>query len=213
MTDRSPVRPDDLRRAATLCRHTLTPALDHDWTIRAHDLEWSCRRTLDHLPDALLFYAVHLATRSAERLPPARNSDPSSSISDLLSIVEEVAAILAAVAEAAPPTARGFHAAGLADPEGFLAMGCAETLIHTNDIAVACALLFDPPADLCSGVVRRLFPWAPAEITPWDALRWAAGRIALPDRPRLDADWWWQCAPLAEWDGEIKRRTTPPAWR
>jgi hypothetical protein len=61
--------------------------------------------------------------------------------------------------------------------------------------------------------VARIFPWAPAEGDPWAALRWAAGRAALPDRERLGPDWYWHCAPLAEWDGTIKKRTTPPAWR
>jgi hypothetical protein len=61
-------------------------------------------------------------------------------------------------------------------------------------------------------VVRRLFPWAPTDVDPWQALRWACGRTALPDRPRLGPDWWVHCAPLAEWDGTIKRRTSPPAW-
>ena len=27
-----------------------------------------------------------------------------------------------------------------------------------------------------------------------------------------DADWWWQSAPLAEWDGAPRRRTSPPPW-
>jgi len=26
-------------------------------------------------------------------------------------------------------------------------------------------------------------------------------------------DWWWQCAPLDEWDGTMRARTVPPAWR
>ena len=28
-----------------------------------------------------------------------------------------------------------------------------------------------------------------------------------------DPGWWWQSAPLAEWDGKPRRRTSPPRWR
>jgi hypothetical protein len=48
---------------------------------------------------------------------------------------------------------------------------------------------------------------------PWDGLRWAAGRAALPDREQLGPDWYWHCPPLSEWDGTIRKRTAPPAWR
>lgn len=213
MTDRGPVRPDDLRRAAALGRAALEPALDRDWTTLAREMEWSCRQTLDHLPDALLFYAANLATAATERRPHPRNGDPARSVAELLTILESAAALLAAIAEAAPPGTRAFHPAGRADPEGFLAMGCTEILLHTDDIAAALGVPFRPPADLCERVTRRIFPWAPIDADPWDALRWAAGRIALPDQARLDANWWWHCAPLAEWDGSVKRRTVPPAWR
>jgi hypothetical protein len=66
--------------------------------------------------------------------------------------------------------------------------------------------------DLALPITRRLFPWAPNDVAPWAALRWAAGRAALPDRPRLGPDWYWHCAPLSEWDGTITKRTAPPAW-
>ena len=213
MADREPVRPDDLRRAAAHCRETLTPALDRDWETLAREMEWTCRRTLDHVADALLYYASHLATGATKRQPPLRNGDPARTVAELLTVVEEAAAVLAAVAGAALPDARGFHAAGMANAEGFLAMGCTEILLHTDDIAAALGVPFAPPADLCARADRRIFPWAPTDAPPWDALRWGGGRIALPDRERLDPSWWWHCAPLAEWDGTVKRRTVPPAWR
>ena len=42
---------------------------------------------------------------------------------------------------------------------------------------------------------------------------WAAGWISLPGYERLGPDWYWYPAPLAEWDGTIKKRTAPSAWR
>ena len=204
--------PDDLLLAATACREALTPALAADWTVPAGDLDWDCRRTLDHVADALAFYAVHLATRATARRTPARNGDPARFPADLLTVVEATAAVLAEVVRAAPPGTRAFHPAGLADPESFLAMGCEEILIHTGDVAQGLAQPFRPPPELTARVLRRLFPWAPTDVDPWTALRWASGRAALPDRPRLGPDWYWHCTPLAEWDGTVKRRTVPPAW-
>ena len=206
------VSADDLLDAARGCRTTLAPALGADWSVPAGELDWDCRRTLDHVADALLHYAAHLATRAPARLPHLRDGDPSRTPAELLSVVETAAAILAAVAVSAPPEARGFHGAGMADPEGFLAMGCEETLIHTDDIARGLGLPFRPPDGLSERVLRRLFPWAPVGEEPWATLRWVSGRAPLGDRPRLDPDWYWHCAPLAEWDGTVRKRTRPPGW-
>jgi hypothetical protein len=50
--------PADLMTAARVCRETLAPALDRDWSGPAGDLEWDCRRTLDHIVDTLFLYAA-----------------------------------------------------------------------------------------------------------------------------------------------------------
>jgi hypothetical protein len=207
------VSPDDVMNAAASCRAALAPALGDDWTVDAGDLEWDCRRTLDHISDSLFFYAASLATRATGRLSPPRNGDPTADPATLLSTVECAAAILAEVGRAAPPDTRAFHPAGMADVCGWMALGCEEILLHTADITQSLGLPYRPPNDLSARMLARLFPWAPSEIDPWDSLRWATGRAALPDRPRLGPDWYWHCAPLSEWDGTVKRRTTPPAWR
>jgi hypothetical protein len=203
---------DDLIGTAARCRAALEPALAEDWTARAGDLNWTCQRTLDHIVDTLFFYAVMLATRATARPVPARDGDPSKSPAELLTILESAAAILADVARAAPPGTRAFHPAGMTDPAGFLALGCEEMLIHTDDIAIGLGCPFSPPAELVERVLWRLFPWAPAGHEPWRTLKWACGRVALPDRERLDPNWYWHSAPLSEWDGTIKRRTAPPHW-
>ncbi len=206
------LRPNDLLAAATVCREALLPARHDDWSVPTGDLTWDCRRTLDHVVDSLLFYAAHLATRATYRLPPLRNGDPALAVEDLLASVETAATVLAELARSAGPEARAFHPAGMADASGFVAMGCAEILIHTADIAEGLSRPFQPPDGLIAAVVARIFPWAPEHADPWAAFRWACGRASLPDRDRLGPDWWWHCAPLAEWDGTRKVRTTPPAW-
>ncbi len=203
------LRTDDLRLAARVCAQALTPAVDRDWRVRAGDLEWDAYATLDHVIDALGFYAAHLAARATSHLPfetcslvSGRARVPAAS---LLAALEALAAVLADVVSVAPPTARAYHPWGLADPVGFVAMGCDEMLIHTDDVARGFGLAVHPPEDLCRRVVARLFPWAPAAEDAWPVLRWANGRTALAGQARLGPDWAWQCAPLAEWDGTIKK--------
>ncbi len=212
MTDTELV-PADLMTAAKVCREALTPALDRSWSVPAGDLQWNCRRTLNHIVDSLFLYAAYLASRGSERLSPPRNGDPSASPAHLLATVGVAATVLAEVARAAPPGTRAFHPAGMADVCGWIGMGGEEILLHTDDIARGLGLPYRPPDDLAARVLARLFPWAPTDIDPWDSLRWAAGRAGLADRERLGPDWYWHCPPLSEWDGTITKRTSPPAWR
>jgi hypothetical protein len=201
--------PDDLLTAAAVSRAALAPALDRDWSARAGDLEWSCRRTLDHVIDALIHYAGNLATRSTGLRSSPDVDTSNRPVFFALTMVETAAAILAEVVRAAPPGARGCHEAGMADASGFVAMGCEEILVHSDDIAQGLGTTLRPPVDLAARVRSRLFPWAPTDVDPWDALRWAAGRTALPAHPRLGPDWGWHCAPLAEWDGTTAKAKWP----
>jgi hypothetical protein len=198
--------PEDVRLAARLCRETLLPLADRDWSIRAGELEWSARETLQHAAHTQLFYAVHLATRARDRLVVPRCFDADTSVADLLSILESRAAVLAEVVKAAPPDARGYHRTGNPDPPDFAAMGANEVLIHGDDIARGFGVPFVPPARLCRRIVNRLFPWAPGDVDAWSALRWANGRVALPEHERLGPDWAWHSAPLTEWDGTMPAR-------
>jgi hypothetical protein len=165
------ILPDDLLTAAAVARAALAPALDRDWSERAGDLEWSCRRTLDHIVDALINYAGNLATQSTGHRSSPDVDTTHRPVAVALTMVETAAAILAAVVRDAPPGARGFHEAGMADASGFVAMGCEEILVHANDIAQGLGVTLRPPVDLAGRVRSRLFPWAPTDVDPWDALR------------------------------------------
>lgn len=204
--------PDDARTAAATCQQTLRPALGRDWRVPAGDLEWDCRRTLDHVVDSLFLYSAYLASRATARISPPRNGDPAATPEQLVATVGHAADVFAEVALAAPEGTRAFHPAGMADVSGWVALACEEILLHTDDIAQGIGLAWRPPDDLSLRIVRRIFPWAPADGDPWASLRWAAGRAALPGRERLGPDWYWHCAPLSEWDGTIRKRTAPPAW-
>jgi hypothetical protein len=107
--------------------------------------------------------------------------------------------ILARVVDTSPPTERGWHPDGRPDAAGFAALGCAELLLHTEDVAAALGLSFDPPAEVAAAVLARLFPDVPAAGDPWAALRWATGRSDLPGRPRRTS-WRYAEAPAGERD-------------
>lgn len=190
------VGPEDVRAAAAVCRDALSN-LDLDWSVQAGQLDWSCRQTLEHIPNTQMFYASHLALGAKERLPRALGGQDQLTVAELLLSVEANAAILEHVIRAAPASTRAFHPAGMADPSGFAAMGCDEILIHTADIAAGFEIDFRPPEDLCSRVLARLFPWAPTDVGHWESLLWANGRLALPEMGQ-DKKWRWHCAPLSE---------------
>jgi hypothetical protein len=99
---------------------------------------------------------------------------------------------------------------GMADTNGFLAMGCDEILVHEWDAVRGLGDELTPPADLAERVLRRLFPWTPTDETPWPTLLWANGRAELPSRERLGPDWAWHCAPLDVWDGTVPRQDANP---
>jgi hypothetical protein len=196
-TENDELQPQDLRDVAILWSNTMQPLESRDWSVQAGDLEWSAQETVDHLAGAILHYATQLASRATERVPAPRSLPAGYSVAGLVG----VASILAAVTEATPPEARGWHRAGMADRTGFIAMGCDEMLVHTDDIANGFGTVFQPPQDVCRRVLVRLFPWAPTDVDPWSALLWANGRISLPGHEQLGPDWRWHCKPLDEWDG------------
>lgn len=160
---------------------------------------------LAHLGDVATAYALALAARLDGPWPTFPETSPGTSVDELLVVMLAACSVLRDVATAAPTSARAFHAAGRADPDGFLAMMVDELLIHTNDVAGGLGVEFDPPVPLTRWVLDRLFPWWPADADPWSALLWANGRGALPGHPDPASSWVWHCAPVAEWNGHVPR--------
>ncbi len=120
----------DVRRAVHVALAVLQPAIDRDWSVQAGDLNWSCRRTLDHIIDTLLFLAGGAATRAERRRSPVRNGDSQADIPTLLESVETSASILEAVCAGMSPHERGFHPAGRPDADGFRAGHLGDSPAH-----------------------------------------------------------------------------------
>lgn len=190
----------EVLQAASECRAFLGGTVDRDWTRRIQDMEWTVAQAVAHIGESLLWYATDLAAGPRELSAMDLSVRPETAPPDLVAVLGSYATVLARVIDGAEPGARGWHPAGLADTSGFAAMACDELLVHTADAARGLDLSFTPSAGLSGATLRRLFPWAPTDADPWQALLWANGRVDLPGQER-QTGWRWHCAPLAEWDG------------
>jgi hypothetical protein len=181
------VTAEDLEAASASMLATLLPAAGEQWSAPAGTLEWDCWHTAEHIGDCLLSYAAQIAARPASRYVRfLARADQDASPAEVLEFAQAGAGILAATVRTASPRLRAYHPSGLADPEGFAAMGCVESLLHGQDIARGLGLQLDPPRGTCTRVLARLFPQAAAdlaEVDSWNALQWATGRAELPGRP------------------------------
>ncbi|MGI9644957.1 MAG: maleylpyruvate isomerase N-terminal domain-containing protein [Ilumatobacteraceae bacterium] len=193
---------DDVREAAQVCGDFLGAVVDADWTASIPDLDFSVASVVAHAAEGCLWYAIDLAAGGRDLPSVEHRVTTNVSNQDLVDTLTAYAGVLAAVIEASPPSARGFHPMGTADPSGFAAMACDEMLVHTHDAAQGLGLSFRPTDELARSVLTRLFPWVRSGDDAWEQLRWANGRLELADSEQLDG-WAWHCAPLDEWDGSI----------
>ncbi|WP_030954320.1 GNAT family N-acetyltransferase [Streptomyces sp. NRRL S-481] len=172
----------------------LRAAVDRDWeAVPAQGLEWSCRETAVHVAVALLRYAGQLAGRAAEgRIPFAFGLEEGTGNDSVLRVIETTGALLTAAIRTTPREVRAFHPFPFrsANPEGFAAMGVAEVLLHTHDIAEGLGVAYEPDPALCDFVLTRIFPHVQPGPTPWRTLLWATGRGDLPGRAPV-TEWMW----------------------
>ena len=210
----TPLTTADLRSAAAICRRTLGPVADRDWSLSAHGLDWDCRGTLDHVCDCLAFYAHDLGARVQTIEGAARDGFVGADPVELIRTIETLSEVLCLFADGSPPEVRALHPFGMADAEGFLAMGAVEILLHTWDIAMALGVPLAPPHEaeaLAGAIVARLFPWAPVGVPAMEALLACAGRGQVVGFAAVGPGWAWHAAPVAEWDGTVQHDPEPEA--
>jgi hypothetical protein len=200
------VTADDLDTAISSVVSALQPATSQDWSARAGTLEWDCWHTAEHIGDCLLSYAAQLAVQPTTRYVRfLASADKDANPAEVLEFAEAGGRILTAAVRTAPAHARAYHPTGLADPEGFAAMGCVEVLLHGHDIAEGLGASLDPDRGTCRAVLTRLFPQTPEDLTstdPWETLQWATGRLSLPGHQQLQ-HWRWHGAPLDEGERRV----------
>jgi RimJ/RimL family protein N-acetyltransferase len=183
---------DQVDEAVAGCAAVLRDAVGRDWTaVNAGRLEWSCHTTAFHIAEDLIAYAANLAGRAQDDYVPFEITlDDGTDNSGLLHVIQSTGALFAAAVRTTPPGVRAFHPYPFrsADREGFAAMGVAEVLLHTHDIAEGLGLDYEPGEELAQAVLEWLFPHVQPGPAPWPTLLWATGRGELPGR-----------APVTEW--------------
>ena len=204
------LRADDVvRAAAALGPLGAVDDADRAWSERT-TAGWTAGRTVEHLGDALLYYAGQVARRATDRLPPLRDGRAGPP-SEQLELVRTAAYLFAGQLRDLGD-GRAWHPSGLADAEGWTGMAVTELLVHGWDAAGLLGVSLELPGELCARTMARTFPWVDLGLAPSDQLLLAVtGRIEVVGVPS-DPEWWWQSAPLTEWDGRPRRRTVPPAW-
>lgn len=174
----------DVDQAVGEMVRVLTPHTSKDWRCRAGTLDWSCWTTAAHVAHDLLAYAGQVAGRpDSGYLPFDLVIREDASPGDVLRIIASSGRLLSDTLSAAEPTVRAWHW-GPTDPSGFAALGVNETLLHTFDITRGLGIDWRPPEPLCTAVLARLFPDAPAG-DPVQVLLWSTGRADLDGRPRV----------------------------
>jgi len=202
---------DVIAAAAALASLAGTADDDPGWSTTAAPTTWTAAQTVGHIADALLFYAGQVARRAEHRLPPLRDrrsAPPSEQIDNVVT----AAHVLARLLHGLGPT-RAWHPSGLADGGGWAGMAVTELLVHGHDTAAALHVELPLPGQVCARTVARVFPWVSLTLAAPELLLLAVtGRVQVPGVPD-DPQWWWQSAPLQEWNGQPRRRTSPPGWR
>ncbi|MGP4044267.1 GNAT family N-acetyltransferase [Streptomyces sp. 2A115] len=184
---------DQVEEAVAGALALLRAATGQDWGVKAGRLDWSCRRTAEHIASDLIAYAGQLAGRPTDRYVPFDITFAEcESVEDVLDVVEATGALFSAAIRATPREVRAFHPYPFrsANREGFAAMGVTEVLAHTHDIAEGLGIAYEPPAALCEDVLTRIFPHVRPGPDHWRTLLWATGRGELPGRAPLPT-WRW----------------------
>ncbi len=195
-TESDVIGADDVRLAVRTTATAWSSGVHLDWSRPAGTLTWSCQATAEHLADVLFSYAAQVAARPGSAyVRLALAAEAGAGPAELTEGVRATGEMLAAVVDSADPAGRAYHPSGMADPEGFAAMGITELLLHGDDVATGLGLDFTAPQELCGRVLGRLFPDVEPAEDRWLTLCWATGRAVLPGRERV-TEWRWHGAPL-----------------
>ncbi|MFD8047021.1 GNAT family N-acetyltransferase [Streptomyces chartreusis] len=205
---------EHVTEAAASCVALLRSAADRDWeTVPAGRLKWSCHRTAFHIAEDLVGYAGQLAARAQDAYVPFEITlDEGTDNEGLIQVVEMGGALFSAAIRTTPHEVRAFHPYPFrsANREGYAAMGIAEVLLHTHDIAEGLGLTYEPPAELAEFVLTTIFPHVRPGPDHWRTLLWATGRGDLPGRPPV-TEWRWNNNLVLSTDRLTLQGVTPAA--
>ncbi|MGW5130578.1 GNAT family N-acetyltransferase [Streptomyces sp. NPDC004135] len=205
---------EQVEQAVAECVGVLGAVAGRDWAgVRAGRLEWSCRETAVHIADDLIAYAGQLAGRESEAYGPFEIVlEEGTDNAGVLRVIGTMGTLLAAAVRTTPREVRAFHPYPFrsANREGFAAMGVAEVLLHTHDIAEGLGIAYEPDPALCDFVLTRIFPHVQPGPTPWRTLLWATARGELPGRAPV-TQWRWSNNLVIEAERLTLQGVTPAA--
>jgi hypothetical protein len=182
----------DLRALAEAVAASWTAAADHDWSVPAGTVEWSCLATADHAVDCVYAPAVFLASRRVDAYPPfglnmMLGTDATPAL--LVESLQLAVRLLAGVVVDADPGVEAIlfrrPEAITGAPRDFPPRAALELILHAHDVARGLDVAFAPPADLCHHLREHTRPWplwtlvwsAPGSTDdPWADLLVASGR-------------------------------------
>lgn len=187
----SPFSLRDLDTLTRIVAEAWTAGADHDWSVPAGTLEWSCAQTADHAVDTVLAPAFFLASRKLDDYPDfwgPFTMGPRATPGLLVQGLETAARVLSAVVATAEPDARAviwrWPQVESRPPEDFVPRGALELILHAHDVCAGLGLAFEPPADLCERLREHTRTWPmwtlwkalPTTADPWSDLLRASGR-------------------------------------
>ena len=186
LDDGGPCTVEDFATLRDQVIRSWSSALDHDWSVPAGTLEWSCWATADHTIDCVFSYALFLASRAQVRYPQfgELHALPDARPADLVEGLLAVTNMLIAVIEATPP---GTHAIIRQRPpttaprRDFAARGAHEMILHAHDIASGLGVALRPDGDVCRRLRDHTATWGYGpDVTPtadaWSDLLQRSGR-------------------------------------
>jgi hypothetical protein len=173
---------DDLYALSELVAGSWTSAAEHDWSVAAGTVEWSCTRTADHAVDCVYAPAFFLASRKRDAYPDVGldlTIGPQADPARLVQSLEIATRILSAVVNDAGPDVRAvlFRRPEIltAAAEDFPPRAAVELILHAHDVCSGLRVPFEPPAGLCYRLREHTRPW-PMWTVAWSGL----GRTADP---------------------------------
>lgn len=202
---RQPVTPEDLIACGVAARDALAQLNDAQWGEKPPNMDWTRFIICSHICGASQFYATQLAVGSDTYTPTVRLDEAAMKSEEMPELVRSQTALLAKVARGVPADVRAWHRSGLPDIEGFLAMGCAEVLLHCWDAVQGTGIKFVGDEGLSDRVLQRLFPWSPTDTPRWQTLLFATGRGDLDGFDSPGERWMWHSNLLTEWDDKESR--------
>jgi|GEM_PF-3320853 len=166
----------DLHRLSGLVAATWGAAADHDWSVQAGTVEWSCLRTADHAVDCVYAPAFFLASRKVDGYPEMGSDmtlGPKATPAGIVESLGIATRLLAAVVNDAEPGTEAVIVRRptilTGRPADFVPRGALELILHAHDVCRGLEIDFDPPGELCYRLREHTLSW-PMWTRAWPGL-------------------------------------------